>query len=452
MRHRAALFLVGLGGLLFTPGAVGVPDVQGDPTPPVVTPVIVAGSLGLNGWYTTNVTVNWTVVDPESTILSTSGCDATTLTADTVGRTLTCRAESDGGVTTVSKTFRLDKTTPTASAAPAREADSNGWYNHALTVSFSGSDDTSGIASCDASKTYGGPDASSASVTGTCRDQAGNSRGASLGLKYDGTAPGVSAGADRSADSNSWFNHPVTVSFTGADDMSGLDTCTGPQTYAGPDRGGVSLQGSCRDRAGNQSGSSAFVLSYDATAPAIGAFSVKPGKRSAELAWTSDADAKTFEVVREPGIKGDLESVVYRGSGNSFRDNGLTVAVKYRYTLVAHDGAANRADASASLTARGALLSPAPGERVAAPPRLVWVPVKNASYYNVQLLRDRRVLSAWPARSSFQVPRTWLFKGRRYRLRPGVYRWYVWPGLGRPAEERYGTRIGGSSFVVGSGG
>ena len=38
--------------------------------------------------------------------------------------------------------------------------------------------------------------------------------------------------------------------------------------------------------------------------------------------------------------------------------------------------------------------------------------------------------------------------GRRYGLRPGVYHWYVWPGYGRLAANRYGGRLGGSTFVV----
>ena len=73
-RHAAAL-LFAVAALLLTPGAAGLPNVPGDPTPPVVTPVI-TGTLGLNGWYTSNVTVNWSVTNPESIILSTTGCNA----------------------------------------------------------------------------------------------------------------------------------------------------------------------------------------------------------------------------------------------------------------------------------------------------------------------------------------------------------------------------------------
>jgi hypothetical protein len=143
----AALLLTPGAALLLTPGAAGVPDVPGDPTPPVVTPMITA-TLGTAGWYASNVTVNWSVVDPESIVLSTTGCNAITLTTNTTGTQLTCSAESDGGTTTVSKTFKLDKTAPATSATPSRISDANGWYNHDLTVAFSGSDTTSGLESC----------------------------------------------------------------------------------------------------------------------------------------------------------------------------------------------------------------------------------------------------------------------------------------------------------------
>ena len=90
-RRRAAVGVLALGALFLTPGAPGLPDVPGDPTPPVVTPVV-TGTLGSAGWYTTNVTVNWSIVDPESIILSTNGCNAVTLSANTTGALLACTA------------------------------------------------------------------------------------------------------------------------------------------------------------------------------------------------------------------------------------------------------------------------------------------------------------------------------------------------------------------------
>ena len=84
------------------------------PTPPTITATI-TGTTGLAGWYTSNVTVSWTVTDAGSTISSSTGCDPLTITTDTgpAGATLTCTATSDGGTTTQSVTVKRDATAPT---------------------------------------------------------------------------------------------------------------------------------------------------------------------------------------------------------------------------------------------------------------------------------------------------------------------------------------------------
>ena len=90
-----------------------------DSTPPLITPHI-AGTLGSNGWYRSNVTVSWTVVDPESGIASSSGCTATTLTADTPGTTLTCSATNGARLSmSVPVVVKIDKTPPVISGLPA---------------------------------------------------------------------------------------------------------------------------------------------------------------------------------------------------------------------------------------------------------------------------------------------------------------------------------------------
>jgi hypothetical protein len=90
-----------------------------DTTPPVVVPQV-AGTLGNNGWYPSNVTVSWSVTDPESGIASSTGCTATTLTADTAGVTLTCSAINGAGLSSsVPVTIKIDRTPPTISGMPA---------------------------------------------------------------------------------------------------------------------------------------------------------------------------------------------------------------------------------------------------------------------------------------------------------------------------------------------
>jgi hypothetical protein len=355
--RRVAVFSALIGMLVIASGASGAA--------PVITPVII-GTLGSNGWYRSNVTVNWVFDGP---VESSTGCDARTIQVDTSGTTLTCSATRDGFTTTVSKTFKIDKTPPSAMPVPVRAPDANGWYNHALTVAFSGADATSGVESC-SSAAYGGPDNAAATVSGSCRDIAGNVAGAS------------------------------------------------------------------------------FAFKYDATPPSLFALTTKRGNRNCELTWRKSADTQAVEVVRAPGRNGEGETVVYRGNATGYRDTGLLVGRTYEYRVAGIDEATNRTTQKIDFVATGALLSPTPAERVTSPPSLAWTKVKGASYYNLQLVRGRKVLSAWPLRTNFRLRRTWTYKGRRYRLRPGVYRWYVWPGFGRISAARYGRLLGSSTFVV----
>jgi hypothetical protein len=58
------------------------------------------------------------------------------------------------------------------------------------------------------------------------------------------------------------------------------------------------------------------------------------------------------------------------------------------------------------------------------------------------------VLSLWPRHPRVAMPREWTFGGRKYRLEPGLYRWYVWPGFGERAQSKYGKAVGSSYFVI----
>ena len=87
-----------------------------DVTPPLITPQI-AGTPGTNGWYVSDVTVSWTVTDPESAV-TTTGCAPTTISTDTAGIALTCTASSYGGSNTASVSVRRDTTPPTLTLPP----------------------------------------------------------------------------------------------------------------------------------------------------------------------------------------------------------------------------------------------------------------------------------------------------------------------------------------------
>jgi hypothetical protein len=86
--------------------------------------------------------------------------------------------------------------------------------------------------------------------------------------KIDSVAPmDVSGVPNRSADYNSWYNHPIDIAFIGIDITSGIAGCTSA-SYNGPDNASALLSGTCTDNAGNTS-NGAFAFKYDATAPTI---------------------------------------------------------------------------------------------------------------------------------------------------------------------------------------
>jgi hypothetical protein len=109
-------------------------------TPPVVTPVV-TGTLGNNGWYTSDVTVSWNE-SADSPITSTL-CTATTINTDTPGQAVSCSATSDGGTTSASVTIKRDATPPVIAFAG-----NAGTYtvDQTVNITCSASDATSGIA------------------------------------------------------------------------------------------------------------------------------------------------------------------------------------------------------------------------------------------------------------------------------------------------------------------
>jgi hypothetical protein len=296
LRHAGGFAFTGW-ILAFAPVALPAPlqpaaVSSADGTPPVITPSI-QGTLGLNGWYVSNVTVAWSVTDPESGIIETRGCDTQTLTQDTTRRDVTCSA-TNGADLSGSYTFtaKLDKTAPTVAAepTPTRGPDANGWYNRAVTFGFSGTDAMSGIDACP-SVTYSGPDGAAASVTGTCRDKAGNTASRAFSLQYDATAPSVTGGVpDRGPDVNGWYNHAVDFRISGSDATSTIDACP-MVTYSGPDGGAAAVTGTCRDKAGNVR-TRDFPLQYDATRPTVTGAS--PARSPDVNGWYNQPVALTF--------------------------------------------------------------------------------------------------------------------------------------------------------------
>ena len=166
----------------------------------------------------------------------------------------------------------------------------------------------------------------------------------------------------------------------------------------------------------------------------------------------SDADFALVRIYRSSAADpAGAPVVAYEGTATSFDDRKLRNGVVYRYVIVSVDSTGNRSRGVAFDVRPQALRlwAPLDGARVVSRPLFVWAPVRGASYYNVQVFRGtRKVFSAWPKTTRLRMPASWRFGGRRERLTPGTYRWYVWPGFGPRARARYGAALGTSSFTV----
>src|ERR671915_169368 len=423
--------------LLFgAPDAEAVPSVSFKCTP---------APQNCSGWYRSDVTIEWTVVPANSVV---DGCTRRTITIDTSGANQVCVADDGEAGVAVDFRIKLDKTAPVVTGgAPARGADVNGWYNHAVPIAFSGSDQTSGIAAC-TSTTYGGPDSTAASLAGKCTHNAGNvSSPFPHGVKNDETAPLVAgASPERASNAAGWFNRPVRFDVAGIDATAGIADCPAV-TYGGADSATASFTGICRDQAGNTA-SRTFGLKYDSTPPPILGLEATIGDRRVALDWTTTADAESLEIARTPGRGSEPTSVVFRGPGERFVDRTVRNGVRYVYELRLGDAAGNGGSRTVSAVPGYRLVSPAV-VRVERPPLLRWTPVRGARYYNLQVFRGgRKILSVWPSRPRYKLTRRWSYGGKIRRLVPGRYRWRVWPGYGPRSKGDYGKQIGPRTFTL----
>jgi hypothetical protein len=271
-------------------------------------------------------------------------------------------------------------------------------------------------------------------------------------LKIDRDPPtAVSANFARAPDLNGWYNHPVSVSWSGQDATSGIAGCS-TSAYQGPDAASAALTGGCTDKAGN-SASSSVGLNYDATPPALAKVAVKSTAAADVVRWSSSSPGDRIVIRRT--LRGDHSSKgaaapVFDGSAPSFADKKVAPGVEYVYKVQAFDQAGN---ASAQVAVAGlpkvlTLRKMGYIPRAAPQPILRWPAVRRATYYNIQLYRGaKRVFASWPIKNHLGLPAKWKWTGKRRHLAPGRYRWYVWAGIGRRSFARY-QAVGSAQFIV----
>ena len=248
-----------------------------DSTPPAITPRI-SGTLGANGWYTSDVEVDWDVTDPESGVASSSGCETTTISTDTAGTTLTCSARNGADLTREqSVTITRDATAPSITPHISGAEGLNGWYTSDVAVSWTVADAGSGIAaSTGCSAATIGDDTAGRTLTCAATDAAGLRTERSVEIRRDATPPEIAAAvAPVSPDGAAgWYVSQPTVTFTCFDATSVIAVCTadgepGATKAVGESASSQSVTGTATDDAGNVARTSVSGLRVDLSDPVI---------------------------------------------------------------------------------------------------------------------------------------------------------------------------------------
>jgi hypothetical protein len=219
-----------------------------------------------DGWFASDVTVDWNIDSMESPIASSSGCGPTTIGSDTAGTTLTCSVTNRGGTSSSSVTIRRD-TTPPEIRPVVTGTKSGDWYTGDVTVRWAVSDSLSPVLSTDGCGTYTVTSDTTGATFACSATSDGGTATQSVTVKRDATPPTITCVA---TPATLWPPNgklvPVSVDLTVRDATSGeagFVLAAAPATDAtGFDVGTSDIEGYLRAQRAGNGGDRTYVLTY----------------------------------------------------------------------------------------------------------------------------------------------------------------------------------------------
>lgn len=160
-----------------------------------------------------------------------------------------------------------DTVAPTVIGIPDRQSNSNGWFDRDVTINWMATDPdpSSGQSALPEATIVNKEGVATYTSASTC-DLAGNCATGSVEVRLDKTAPDIGYSLSASPSLYGWQNSGVTVTFSCADQTSGIDSCSLPETVSGD--GMHLVAGTGVDKAGN-SASVNVLVSLDTTKPVV---------------------------------------------------------------------------------------------------------------------------------------------------------------------------------------
>lgn len=269
-------------GAGLTTTSTSTPPVKIDRTPPS-TGVTGASNQWVNGavTLTLSATDNLSgIAVTEYTVDGGTAQNGTSVSLTTEGvHTITVSSTDKAGNIEAARsiTVRIDTTAPSIvhGFTPSGYIDGT-WTNGNVTVTFTCTDQGSGVAACTAPAAISTEGITT--VNGTATDNAGNSATNSATVHIDKTAPVVDASIRGSKNAAGWYNSPVTVEYSASDSLSGVaDAPDDAVLGEGRNQGST---GVATDAAGNSASASVSGIHVDLTAPVLSA--------SFESGWHGD--------------------------------------------------------------------------------------------------------------------------------------------------------------------
>jgi hypothetical protein len=252
-----------------------VNNINIDKTAPTLSGAVAGGTAGDDGWYRSDVTIHWTCSDALSGIDGACPADST-ITGEGQNRSASASVSDQAGnaTTAQSPVVKIDQTAPNTDASAV-----DAWNRVDVTVALTPHDALSGVATTryridDGDVQTGTQVAIASEGKHTLEywsvDRAGNAEAhKTVAVNIDKTSPTITHAFDPAPNGNGWNRGDVDVTFTCADDLSGIESC-GPDRVVSQEGAGLDASGTARDRAGNTTADPATV-SIDRTAPTVAA-------------------------------------------------------------------------------------------------------------------------------------------------------------------------------------